>query len=138
MKTYDFKKVQLVVGAMVGSGFAEGTGIKVGRNAAMWTLEMGADGEGTRSKSNDKSGYIEITLKNSSAFNAYLSSLALADETNNSGVVPTMVKDGSGASLHMATESWLEKMPDTEYGKVVGETTWKILTDELQMFSGGN
>src|SRR5690554_1526750 len=100
MKTYDPKQVQLIVGGVPLSGFADGTFVRVGRRNVAWDLVAGADGEGTRTKSNDKTGFFEFELMQSSQSNQYLSNLALSDELNNAGVVPVLVKDGSGASLH--------------------------------------
>lgn len=138
MKTYDPKKILVIVGGVPLSGFADGSFVRVARNNDMWTMSTGADGEGTRSKSNDRSGTIEVTLKQTSRSNQYLSNLALADELDNAGVVPGMVKDGMGATLHLAEQLWVKKRPDSEYAKEAGDRVWVLETDVLTMSEAGN
>lgn len=138
MKTYDPKLIQTVVGGRALTGFAEDTKVTVVRNSDAWTQQIGIDGEGTRSKTNDKSGQITIELMQSSEDNAYLSSLAIADEESNAGLVPTMIKDGLGASLHLAEQSYIKKMPDSAYASTAGGRVWVIETDNLENFIGGN
>lgn len=138
MKTYDPKLVVVIVGGVQITGFADGTFVTVRRNSDAWSLQMGVDGEGTRSKSNDKSGQIEIQLMQSSQSNVYLSNLALADELNNAGLVPAMVKDNGGSSLAVAEQAYIKKTPDGENAREAGPRTWVIETDNLQHFVGGN
>ena len=138
MKTYDPKQVQIIVGAHIVSGFAEDTLVTVNRTNDAFTLTMGADGEGTRAKSNDKSGTIQIELMQSSESNAYLSSLMIADEVSNSGLVPVLVKDTSGSSLHSAEQAYIQKQPDSAYGKTAQSRVWILVTDNLNTFIGGN
>ncbi len=138
MKTYDPKQVLVVVGGVPISGYADGSFVRVGRRNPQWELVKGADGEGARSKSNDDSGFIEIELMQTSASNQHLSNISLADETSNAGVVPVMVKDGSGFSLHMAEQSFIEKNPDGAYAKTNQTRVWRFLCDKLQDYHGGN
>lgn len=138
MKTYDPKQVVLIVGGVQITGFADGTFITVRRNSDAWSLQMGVDGEGTRSKSNDKSGQIEVQLMQSSQSNGYLSNLALADELSNGGIVPAMVKDNGGSSLHAAEQIYVKKTPDADYAREAGPRVWVLETDNLQNFIGGN
>jgi hypothetical protein len=138
MKTYDPKLNTLIVGGFPITGFADGSFIRVRRNNDMWSLTVGADGEGTRTKSNDKSGQIEIELSQSSLSNQFLSNLALADELENAGVVPVLMKDGSGASIHAAEQMYVKKVPDAEYGKEATTRVWILETDNLQSYIGGN
>ncbi len=138
MKTYDPKQIVIIVGGVQLTGFADGSFVTVRRNADAWSLQMGTDGEGTRSKSNDKSGQIEVVLMQSSQGNAYLSNLALADELNNAGIVPALVKDNGGSSLHAAEQVYVKKTPDSEYAREAGPRTWVLETDNLQNFVGGN
>ena len=138
MKQLDPKLYQLVVGGVPISGYSDDSMIKVSRLEDAWNLTVGADGEGTRTKTNNKSGQIEISLKQSSASNAHLSSLALADELENAGLVPSMVKDGNGNSIYMAEQSYVKKHADAELNKTATDRVWIIETDALQMLTAGN
>lgn len=138
MKTYDPKQIILIVGGVQISGYADDSFVTVRRNADAWALNMGVDGEGTRSKSNDGSGQIEVALMQTSQSNTFLSNLAIADETSNSGLVPMMMKDALGNTLAVAEQAYVKKMPDLEYGREAGSRTWILETDNLKLMAGGN
>lgn len=138
VKTYDPKQVSVIVGGKIMSGFADGTMVKVERNEQAFTLKVGVDGEGTRAKSNNRSGKITISLMNSSRSNDDLSALALADEVSNSGIAAALVRDASGRTLCAAATAWVQKFPDSEFAKEPNVRTWVIETDDLTVFIGGN
>lgn len=131
VKVYDPAKVNVIVGTRRLSGFSDNSVVKVTRNDDMWKLEMGVDGEGTRSKSNNRSGKFEISLMQSSQDNEYLSSLAIADENGNAGIVPVTVSDLNGETLYSGASSWIMKYPDSEYGKEASARVWMLETDNL-------
>lgn len=142
MKSYDPKNHTCIFAGKILSGFADGTFIKVKRNVDMFSLKVGVDGSGTRSKSNDKSGQVEISLMASSASNDDLSALALLDEQNlgstSSGVGALVIKDNQGTSKVAAATAWIKKFPDWERAKEIGVLTWVIESDEIDIFLGGN
>jgi hypothetical protein len=137
-KTFDPKQVSVIVGGHIVQGFADGTFVKVARNNDMFALKVGADGEGARAKSNDKSGTLEITLLQSSASNDVLSGFATSDEISNGGQVPLLVKDGNGTTLVEALTGWVKKKPDVEFGKEISDRVWVFESDKLDMLIGGN
>lgn len=136
--TYDPKNVSCIIGGKTMHGFADGTFIKFGRKEPAFSLKVGVDSEGTRAKSNNKSGFIEITLMQSSASNDDLSAFGLADELSSTGAVPGLIRDNSGRTLATCLTCWMEKWPDVEEGKEVTTRTWRFETDELDIFIGGN
>ncbi len=136
--TFDPKLFTVVVGGKILSGFGDGTFVKVTRNEQAFTLKVGVDGEGTRAKSNNRSGKYEFTLMQSSASNDDLSAFAAADELSNAGAVPILVKDGSGRTVCSSVTGWVQKYPDTEFAKETSTRTWTIESDFVQMFVGGN
>jgi hypothetical protein len=138
VKTYDPKQVSVIIGTRAAQGFADGSFVSVDRNEDAFTLLVGADGEGCRAKSNNKSGRVTLTLMSSSEFNDYLSELALADELTGGGVVPLMIKDNSGSSLYSSATAWVVKHPTADFAKEAGTREWVLETDELIMFAGGN
>ena len=138
VKTYDPKEVALIVEGVQMSGFAEGSFITVSRNADAWSLQVGADGEGTRSKSNNKSGRIAFTLMQSSDSNVIMSALALRDEVTSSGAVPVLLKDNSGDSLYMCETAWVVKFPDATFETDATGREWVLETDVLVPYEGGN
>lgn len=138
LKTYDFKQVAVIIGGRIITGFADGDAVQVERNEDAWSLQVGAEGEATRSKSNNRSGKITLSLQQASESNAILSGFAKADELSNSGLVPVLVKDNSGNSLYGAEQAWIVKSPAAALGMESGNREWVIETDNLQVFEGGN
>lgn len=138
VKTYDPKQVILIVGGFQITGYAEGTFVNIARREDAFTLHVGSDGEGVRSKSNNRSGTVTFHLLQSSHSNDILSAFAKADELTNAGIFPLMVKDGSGSSLYMAQSAWIKKIADSEFGKEAGAREWGLETDNLEAFVGGN
>jgi hypothetical protein len=136
--TYDPKNVSVILGGKTISGFADGTFITAERNAQAFNLKVGASGEGARAKSNDKSGKVTITLLQTSSSNDDITAIAAADELNNQGAVPLLVRDNSGRTLITALTSWVQKYANSEFGKEIANRVWVIETDELDIFVGGN
>jgi hypothetical protein len=137
-KTYDCKKVLCVVGGIPLSGFSDGDVVDIERNEDTFTLQVGADGESTRSKSNNRSGRFTFHLAQSSAANALLSALAKTDETSNNGAVAVMVKDASGGSVYQASQAWIVKPPTAAFKRESDVRDWVLETGDLEWFEGGN
>jgi len=138
IKTYDPKEVSIIIGTRPLTGLADGTFVTVRRNSDSWSLQIGADGEGVRSKTNDRSGQVEIVLQQGSSDNDFLSELANSDEVSNGGVVPILIKDNLGSSLFAAESGWIKKPGDSAFAKETGDRTWLFETAQLNMFIGGS
>jgi hypothetical protein len=136
-KDYDPLKVVLTIGGVAIEGYADGTFITVARNNQMWTLQSGASGETARSKSNDRSGTVEIVLMQTSMSNDLLSGKVKADELTNGGKFLLGIDDEHGKTLVAGLESWVQQQPSTEFAKELSERTWIIETGDLEMFIGG-
>lgn len=137
LRTFDPKEVSIIFGELIIRGFGE-TAISVVRDNPAWQMVIGADGEATRVKSNDRSGTITITLQQSSPSNDDLSTIALADEVSNAGLRPFFMKDNLGSTIYSAASAYIEQVPEAAYGKTPNERTWVIKTDNLIAFLGGN
>lgn len=137
-KTYNPKKVAVIVGGFQMSGFADGEFVTVSMDEAQWELKVGTDGEGTRSKSNNYAGTVKIMLMQSSDSNTILQSFWTADRLSDSGVFAVLVKDASGKTLHAGDQAWIEKQPESKFGKSAESREWVLRCDNLVPFEGGN
>jgi hypothetical protein len=138
-KIYDPGSVIVVFGTLEISGYGEGTMIRVERDEDAFTKKVGADGECTRTRNRNACGSVVLTLMQTSASNLGLSALLTADELSANGVVlPLIVKDLGGNSLHTALASWIRRTPASEYAKEVGEREWTIDTGPMVNVEGGN
>lgn len=138
VKNYDPALVQMIFAGASIEGLADGTFLTAARNNQSFELSTGADGEGARAKSNDKSGTVVFTLLQTSASNDILAALALLDELQGDGVSPLMIKDLNGTTLVTAETAWVQKPADVERAKTISDTEWTIETNNLQIFPGGS
>lgn len=137
MYSYDPRQLSVICGGFIIRGFAD-TQVTITRTNAAWELVVGADGEATRVKSNDRSGTITFFLQQSSPSNDELSTLALLDELSNTGIFPLLIKDNLGSTVAVADTAFIEKFPDAAFGKTAQNREWVLRTDNLNVFLGGN
>lgn len=137
--TYDPKLVVVSWGPVLFSGFADGTFINAVRNNQGSNLAIGSTGDGARAISNDKSGLVTLTLLQTAKTNGLMSAINEADELVGSGVFPLLIKDLRGLDLVSAINMWIQKVPDYNRGREVGDgnTAWALETDDLKIFHGG-
>lgn len=139
LKTYDFKQVAVIIGGRQITGFAEGDdSVSVEQDSDAWTKTVGADGEVTRSKSNNNAGKIMVKLMKTADSNDFLMGLYNSDKLNNAGLVPAMIKDNSGRALHVAEQAWIKKLPAASYGATAGVVEWEIDVGDMVSTLGGN
>lgn len=136
--TYSCSEVQVIVGGAPMSGMADGTFVNIERDEQAYTKVTGADGSTSRSKSANRSGTITITLKQTSPSNDVLTGFMVADEQGDAGVVPVLVKDNSGRTLHAASAAWVQKSPSQDFAKEISNREWVMDCARLDQFIGGN
>ena len=121
MKTYDPTEVQVNIGPLTLTGFAEGTFVKIARSTSeRYKKKVGARGEVSRTRVTDNTGTIEITLKHTSPNNARLYTL----DKNPATFPVTVIENGETKFVASATEAWIEKTPDPEFGEDEASVTW--------------
>lgn len=138
VRTYDPKQVVISIGGVPMSGFSEGTFLEVDRDEPTWNKVVGADGLVTRSKTNNLSGTLTLTLKQSSPSNDVLSGFLAIDEATNQGVVPVLVKDLSGNSIYFSANAWITQYANSTFGKDISDRQWVLSLDEVEIFVGSN
>lgn len=139
VKTYDFKQVACIIGTGQITGFAEGDdSISVERDSNIYNTTIGADGEGTRSKSNNEAATVKLRLLKTSDSNAILNEYYQADQASNSGIFPFLLKDNNGSELHAAEKMWIEKEPTAPFGPNSPVREWTLKTVQMKSNFGGN
>lgn len=135
--TYDPKEVSILVGGVRIHGFAEGTFFTVSREKELWAKSVGSDGEGIRSKSNDRSGRAAMTLQDSSDSNLVLQAFQTADDLTGSGIITLKVKDKNGSDNVIAPQVWVVGPPDLEKAQEAGAVEWFLDSVDIEIFHGG-
>jgi hypothetical protein len=128
--TYDPKKVILTLGGVPIGGYADGTFVQVDPNSETWTRKVGADGEVSRSLSNDNTHTIQITLKQMSLSNAYLRTVHNADKFTGLGMLPFSFTDLSSGESHFWPQAWVTTDPSLGRAKEETEMQWTIHTGQ--------
>lgn len=131
--SYDFKQVALIIGGVQIHGFVDGEAITVEPDADNWAVYVGNDGETTRAKTNNNLSRVTFKLAQSSESNGYLSGLLKTD-----AIVPMMLKDGSGSSLHVGEQSFLTKRPAAPYAREVSEREYVLAVPDMLSNEAGN
>lgn len=138
IKTYAPDKVSVVFGGAILTGYAEDSFVKIEVNSDAFTTHVGADGEVSRTRNTDKSGKVTVTLKQTSDSNDILSGFYTADIATLQGYLPIIVKDNVGRTLAAGSSAWISKLPESEFGKEIGDREWVLDVADLQYFVGGN
>lgn len=138
VRTYSPGEIVMTVNGVAMGGFADGTFITVARDEQSFTKVTGADGTVSRSKSNNRSGTVTLSLQQTSPSNEVLSALLAQDELDNSGVVPVLIKDNSGTARFFSGTGWVQGMPSVEYGKEIANREWVVEMADMEFNVAGN
>ncbi len=139
VKTFDPAALIVTFAGIPISGFAPGTFVSIEHRERDYSLIVGADGEGGRTKSNDKSGTVTVTLMQTAAANSALSAFrAVGLLTNGDDVAPMLVKDLLGATLVAAPTAWIQGAPAAAFALEAQTREWVLETDSAEIFIGGN
>lgn len=125
-KEYDPKDVVANWGGAQISGYADGTFIAITPAAEANVKTVGADGEVGRARTNDNTYEVVLTLLMTSPSNTVLS---IMFQTNLA--LPLIIKHINGDTLFSAPYAWIRQMPDTEFGKEIGERAWTFDTGQV-------
>lgn len=136
-KTYDPGLISCTWLGLVITGFGPDEFITAARNEDAYVLTVGTGGEACRSRNQNKSGRVSITLMASALINDALSGALQLDELFGAGVGPLLVKDNLGTSLIAAENAWLVKHPDNGFGKVIGTRVWVLDCERVDIHTGG-
>ena len=116
IRTFDFKKVSVVVDGVIITGYMDGESISVEKNEDDVTPHVGAGGDVTFAESNDETATITLTLKNTSSSLPYIR--GLRKEKRN---FPTQIVDSNNDTFRAGGNNCrIIKAPPVSYGN---ETT---------------
>lgn len=134
LRNYDFGNVTMVVAGRRLRGIVS---VNPTRNEDSFTEQVGADGEVTRSKTNNRTGNFEIVMQQSSPDNSFLQNLINTDE-NTVAPFAAGCKDLSGTYTALGARSYIVKPADNGLERDAGERTWNIRTTNMEILGGGN
>lgn len=132
MRTYDPKDVNVIVGGVALTGFAEDTFVTAERMEDSFTEYVGAKGEVAMADNNNKTGEITVTLEATSPSVAYLNELA--NRKGKNAIVPVTVVDLNDDSrvVISGAEARVRKPASYEAGKEISEREFVIFVSEME------
>lgn len=130
VKTYDPKKVIITFGTHTISGYADGTFISITPATDRFSKNVGADGEVTRTQSNDNTDEVVITVKQTSSSNDYLSQVAFNDRFLGTGKLPLSIVDIGGTTIANYTEAWIRTEAAIENSNEASDRVWTLDTGQ--------
>jgi len=137
MSTYNPQLVICTWNGIPLLGFQDGTMIEIDYNKEAFTLYMGTQGDYLRIMSCDHSGKITLHLSQSSPTNDALSVFANLDRTLGNIVGPFTVTDLNGTTTVISPQTWIQKMPKTEFGKEGTIRDWVFESGNIIEYVGG-
>ena len=139
LQRYDPAEVHVIYGAHKIEGYGKDTFVEVSRNSPAFSMEVGAAGHAVAIKSNDRSGYIQVTLLQTSLSNNVLSAFANASDLAAGGIaLPILMRDALGTALCSCAAALIEKQADVRCGTSHQERVWRFLCGTLLVNVGGN
>ena len=141
MPAYSADQVFITVGAiLIDEGWADGEFFTLEQNEKTFDAVHSTDGMVTRFRTNNYSAIATIKLIQSSPINIALSAQFNLDRVTpgGAGIVPLLVKDGSGDSIFAAEECWIEQEPNVSYDRNPTSREWVIYCANIKRVDGGN
>lgn len=139
LATYDPKRISIVIGSHIVSGYAEDTFVSIEPDGDGTQAQAGADGEVGRSLSNNPLATLTLTLQQTSLSNDAMSDLLNLDRASGgAGVVPLQVRDLRGRTVFAASQAWVKQMPTIEYGSELSDREWELGCVMTESYLGGN
>lgn len=137
VKTYQPDAVTVNFRGTPITGFASAVFVSSARNNDSWSINVGAQGDTTRTKTGDKSGRVTLTLLAESESNAALDAYEKLDQLSGVGLGPLLVKDLSGGDTVVCGTAWIVKPPDQEKATEGSTREWIFETDSLEIVNAG-
>jgi hypothetical protein len=137
-RTYNLANVVITVGGIVIEGFGESDAVSYEPNSPIWETTVGADGEVTRSATNDRSGNLTFTIMSTSgSLKVFSAFMAVSKQVAVGDIFPVFIKDlGSGDQL-IAEQCWIEEEASMEFGKAAAEREWTVKAAKVSTMQGG-
>ena len=128
-QNYDSNEVSVsFAGRSIDAGRADGEFVTITFASEIFTKKVGADGEVTRSKTNDFSGSCTLKLLATSSGHQTLTALYATARASATGedMAPLQIRDRNTGLEYHAEKAWIAKHGDVGFGKEVGEREWVI------------
>lgn len=137
--TYSPEDIIITIGGVYTvEGLAEEEFVSISKPDALFTTSITADGRVSRTKAEDPTHLVTITLTSYSDSNLVFTSWAGADAMITSAMLPLFIKDGMGSTMFYAPLCWVEEAPDTSFDVSTNTRQWVLRAAGGVLVTGGN
>lgn len=139
LKTYNLAQVLITIGGLPFEGFGESDAVTFAPNSSVYESAVGADGEVTRSATNDRSGTLTFTLMSTSSSNDVFSAFLLLSKTVGIGdTFPVYIKDLNSKDTLIASKCYIQDEAEMAFGRAATEREWTIYAANVSTIHGGD
>ena len=126
LKTYDLKLVTCNFGPVLFKGFAEGSAISIAFEANIFDAVVGADGETTRSRTNNNNAKATVSLMQTSTAHAQMVQATLRNAALSGVTFPFYLVSPATQEVYDCAQAYVEKLPDGSFEMAAGTREWVI------------
>lgn len=133
VRSYDLKQVLCTFGGVRLQGFGEGDAISIAWEANIFDTMVGADGETTRSRTNNNNAKATVTLMQTSNAHFALIEQALRNSALTQLKLPFALIDPNTSERFISPEAYVEKLPDSPFGMAAGTREWTLYLPDCKI-----
>lgn len=126
VKPYDLKQVVCNFGPVIFKGFAEGSAISITFEANIFDSVVGADGETTRSRTNNNNAKATVSLMQTSTAHAQMVLQTLRNAALSGILYPFYLASPLTGEVYESAQAYVEKLPDAGFEMAAGAREWVI------------
>lgn len=130
-KSYDNAYIDVTYGPYIFSGWADGDKLTIEYNEDAWSLQVGVEGDYTRSKSNNHSAKITCRLQEMADFNSILQGCFEKDKITGIFTQPLTINYTRTGENYFAEQAWIVKAPTRTQAMESGALEWQLETGNL-------
>lgn len=139
LATYSPEDVIILLGGVYRiEGLAEGSFISIAKNELAYKTTATSDGRVSRTKGEDPTHTVKITLSSFADSNLVFTAMVEADGLLHSAVIPFFMKDALGTTTFYAPMCWIEQVSDVTLADGITGREWTLRTAGGVLAVGGN
>ena len=137
-QTYDWNlaRCSFLINGLPLDGFGEDDTFLFAPNADNYEYMTGAEGNATRSKTNDRGGEMTFTLMQTSPANAVLGAFQALTELGLRDVFSVFVTNLNTGESVQAAVAWVNRPPDLGMGKTARTNEWIVRSGNIRVNRG--
>lgn len=126
LKSYNLKNVVCSFGPVVFSGYAEDDAITLTPESEIFTSKVGADGQTTRSRSNNDNYKATVRFMATSGARLSLQEQTLRNAALSQVTYPFQLTSPDTGETYSSSQAYVEKLPDAAFGREASEREYTI------------